>query len=66
LTEHLEIEQKFDVEAGFVLPDFRAVPGCAAVRGPVTYHLTATYFDTADYRLAASKITLRRRTGGAA
>lgn len=64
LTEHLEIEQKFDVEAGFVLPDFRAVPGCAAVRGPVTYHLTATYFDTPDYRLAASKITLRRRTGG--
>lgn len=64
MSEHLEIEQKFDVEAGFALPDFRAVPGCAAVRGPVTHHLTATYFDTPDYRLAASKITLRRRTGG--
>jgi inorganic triphosphatase YgiF len=29
------------------------------------YHLSATYFDTADGRLAANKITLRRRTGGA-
>ena len=64
VAEYLEIEQKFDVGAGFTLPDFGAVPGCAGVRGPVTYHLTATYFDTADYRLAASKITLRRRTGG--
>jgi len=30
----------------------------------VLHHLSATYFDTADGRLAASKITLRRRTGG--
>ena len=31
---------------------------------PVLIHLSATYYDTADQRLAASKITLRRRTGG--
>jgi inorganic triphosphatase YgiF len=65
LTEHLEIEQKFDVDAGFTLPGFDTVPGCASVSGPVTYHLSATYYDTPGNRLAASKITLRRRTGGA-
>jgi inorganic triphosphatase YgiF len=64
-VEHLEIEQKFDVGTGFTLPGFETVPGCAGVSGPVTYHLSATYYDTPGNRLAASKITLRRRTGGA-
>lgn len=63
--EHLEIEQKFDVGTGFTLPGFDTVPGCASVSGPVTQHLSATYYDTPGNRLAASKITLRRRTGGA-
>jgi len=36
----------------------------AAVTGPQTYRLRAIYFDTTDFRLAAAKITLRRRTGG--
>jgi inorganic triphosphatase YgiF len=62
--DHLEVERKFDADPGFVVPDFTTVPGCASVTGPVTYHLAATYYDTADQRLAASKITLRRRTGG--
>ena len=64
MADHVEIEQKFDVEAGFTLPDLAAVPGCAAISAPETYHLSATYYDTAGNRLAASKITLRRRTGG--
>ncbi|HEX4831337.1 MAG TPA: CYTH domain-containing protein [Trebonia sp.] len=64
MADHLEIEQKFDVDAGFALPDLRTVPGCSAVSGPVTYQLAATYYDTADTRLAGAKITLRRRTGG--
>ena len=64
MTEHLEIERKFDVTAGYAIPDLAAVPGCAAVGEPVTHHLSATYYDTAGNRLAASKITLRRRTGG--
>jgi inorganic triphosphatase YgiF len=64
MTEHLEIERKFDVSTGFTVPDLAAVPGCAAVGGPVTHHLSATYYDTPGNRLAASKITLRRRTGG--
>jgi inorganic triphosphatase YgiF len=63
MTEHLEIEQKFDVETGFERPCFGSLAGVTAAE-PVQYHLSATYFDTADQRLAASKITLRRRTGG--
>jgi inorganic triphosphatase YgiF len=64
MADHLEIEQKFDVDAGFALPGLGAVPGCAAVGDRVTHHLSATYYDTPGNRLAAGKITLRRRTGG--
>jgi len=67
-TEHLEIEQKFDVPPDFERPDFAGLPGSGdepvTAAAPVLHHLSATYFDTADGRLAASKITLRRRTGG--
>jgi hypothetical protein len=63
MAEHLEIEQKFDVDAGFERPSFTGLPGVGAA-APVLPPLSATYFDTADGRLAASKITLRRRTGG--
>jgi hypothetical protein len=60
----LEIERKYAVDADFVLPDLSVVPGVAAVTGPRTYHLTAVYHDTPGQRLAAARITLRRRTGG--
>ena len=63
MSEQLEIEQKFDVDTGFERPSFSGLPGVTAA-APVLHHLSATYFDTADKRLAASKITLRRRTGG--
>src|ERR1700756_5206646 len=63
MAEHLEIEQKFDVETGFERPSFDGLAGVTAAE-PVLHHLSATYYDTADQRLAASKITLRRRTGG--
>jgi inorganic triphosphatase YgiF len=63
MSEHLEIEQKFDVGTGFTRPDFGQLDGISAA-APVLHHLSATYYDTADQRLAASKITLRRRTGG--
>ena len=62
-TSHLETEQKFDADQGFTMPDFGALPGCSVV-GPERYELSATYFDTEDLRLAASHVTLRRRTGG--
>ena len=63
MSEFLEIEQKFDVDTGFERPSFGALAGVSAA-APVLQHLSATYFDTADRRLAAGKITLRRRTGG--
>jgi hypothetical protein len=63
MSEHLEIEQKFDVDPGFERPSFAGLAGVTAAE-PVLHHLSATYFDTADQRLAASKITLRRRSGG--
>ena len=63
MSEHLEIEQKFDVDPGFERPSFAGLAGVTAAE-PVLHHLSATYFDTADGSLAASKITLRRRTGG--
>jgi len=63
MSEFLEIEQKFDVDAGFERPSFAGLAGVSEA-APVLLHLSATYFDTADGRLAASKITLRRRTGG--
>ncbi|GAA2490459.1 CYTH and CHAD domain-containing protein [Winogradskya humida] len=57
-----ETERKYDVPAGFILPD---LTGAVASLGEAEVHdLDATYFDTADLRLARNKHTLRRRTGG--
>ncbi|MEU5362459.1 CYTH and CHAD domain-containing protein [Streptomyces sp. NPDC005925] len=58
-----EIERKYESdESG--LPDLTRVKGVAAVADEGVSHLDATYYDTADQRLAADAITLRRRTGG--
>jgi len=54
----IETERKYDVPEGFELP---ALAGAAET---VTQDLDATYFDTADLRLARNQRTLRRRTGG--
>jgi CYTH domain len=62
--EFIETERKYDAEAAFALPDLARLDGVAVVTGPQTYRLRAIYFDTTDFRLAAAKITLRRRTGG--
>jgi inorganic triphosphatase YgiF len=59
----IEIERKFDVDDGFMLPDL-AGPGRVTVAPAEVWQLSATYFDTGDLRLAAAHITLRRRTGG--
>jgi inorganic triphosphatase YgiF len=68
VTDHLEIEQKFDVNEDFARPDFGALGDVVheevTAAEPVRYQLAATYFDTPDERLAANNITLRRRTGG--
>ncbi|MCO4693979.1 CYTH and CHAD domain-containing protein [Streptomyces sp. RO-S4] len=58
-----EIERKYESDDSG-LPDLTRVPGVASVRERGITHLDATYHDTADERLAASALTLRRRTGG--
>jgi CHAD domain-containing protein len=57
-----EVERKFDVDPGALLPDLSEA--AAEVSEAVESQLDATYFDTADGRLARHHITLRRRTGG--
>ena len=64
MADHLEIEQKFDADQDLERPDFAAVTAGVTAAAPVVHRLSATYFDTADGRLQAAKITLRRRTGG--
>jgi inorganic triphosphatase YgiF len=68
MADYLEIEQKFDVDEDFERPDFGALRDVLdedlTAGAPIRYQLGATYFDTPDERLLASKITLRRRTGG--
>jgi len=63
-TEHVETELKFEVSGDFVLPDLGSQADGVAVTDPEVFLLVATYFDTADLRLAKASITLRRRTGG--
>ena len=59
-----ETENKYEAAPDAVLPRFDSLPAVAEVRGPVEQRLVAEYYDTADLRLLASGITLRRRTGG--
>jgi len=63
-TEHLETELKFEVSPDFAVPDLTGLVDASQVTEPEVRLLTASYFDTGDLRLAAAKITLRRRTGG--
>ncbi|MDF3297515.1 CYTH and CHAD domain-containing protein [Streptomyces tropicalis] len=58
-----EIERKYEAGAGG-LPDLTRVGGVAAVLDRGVAVLDAVYYDTADERLAAAGLTLRRRTGG--
>lgn len=58
-----EIERKYESDDSG-LPDLIGVAGVETVLDKGVMELDATYYDTADERLAASSITLRRRTGG--
>jgi len=64
--DHLETEQKYDADAGFVLPTLGSLPELGGGRAaePRRIYLSATYFDTEDLRLIRHKVTLRRRVGG--
>ncbi|WP_110589361.1 CYTH domain-containing protein [Microbacterium suaedae] len=60
----VEIEKKFDVDAGTPVPDWTQVPGVARVGAGEERHLDARYLDTADLALARAGVAVRRRTGG--
>jgi CHAD domain-containing protein len=58
-----EIERKYESgDSG--LPDLTGVGEVADVIDKGLVELDATYYDTADQRLTAASLTLRRRTGG--
>ncbi|CAM5546556.1 CYTH and CHAD domain-containing protein [Streptomyces abikoensis] len=62
-----EIERKYEAgtrAGGAPLSGLGRIAGVAAVSVEGTHKLDAVYYDTADRRLAAAGITLRRRTGG--
>lgn len=60
----VEIELKFDVDAGVPVPDWSRLPGVVAVSAGEERSLDAAYLDTADGALARHGYALRRRTGG--
>ncbi len=64
MDTYTEIEDKYDVGDGFVLPPLAGVGDIASVGEPQTDELVATYYDTSDFRLARNRIVLRRRRGG--
>jgi CHAD domain-containing protein len=72
---HREVELKYSADDEFELPSLvhlvadvagASLPGDAPLADGVAaeHRLEAVYFDTADLRLAAAGLTLRRRTGG--
>ncbi|WNO74577.1 CYTH and CHAD domain-containing protein [Streptomyces sp. AM8-1-1] len=60
-----EIERKYEAAPDTKLPDLTKVGAVAATLEQGVTELDAVYYDTADLRLSAASITLRRRTGGA-
>ena len=62
MDRYSEVERKFDADPGMSLPDLTGE--AVSVGEARESQLDATYFDTADARLARHHITLRRRTGG--
>ncbi|NBM16686.1 CYTH and CHAD domain-containing protein [Streptomyces sp. GC420] len=61
-----EIERKYEAAPGeeVRLPRLTGVAGVETVTDEGVAELDATYYDTPGLRLAAARITLRRRTGG--
>jgi CHAD domain-containing protein len=63
-TELRETEQKYECDAGIVLPPLQGLPGVATVSEPEAETLVAEYYDSEDLRLLLAGVTLRRREGG--
>lgn len=69
-TRHIEIETKLELDPDAPLPLLTGrgpltKVGITDAQPPVVHDLDAVYFDTESQDLLRSKITLRRRTGGA-
>lgn len=64
LQLHTEVERTFEVDDAFAVPSLDAVGGVGSLGPTVELALDSAYVDTAELRLAAAGITLRRRTGG--
>ncbi|MEV0618388.1 CYTH and CHAD domain-containing protein [Nonomuraea sp. NPDC050404] len=66
MTQHTEIERKYDVDGGteIVIEDVAGPHGPIVADEPHTSRLVADYVDTPTLALAAHGITLRRREGG--
>lgn len=62
---HLEIERTYDLPEGAALPDLIGVGSILQADRQEPFELDATYWDTERYDLVASRVTVRRRTGGA-
>lgn len=63
-TGHQEKERKFDGAGEAAFPALEGIPGVAQITDAEAEDLDAVYYDTADLRLLARGVTLRRRTGG--
>lgn len=61
--ESNEVELKLAIDGAFSLPDLTDDKAIVEVRQDASQDLWATYWDTADLRLARHGVTLRRRTG---
>lgn len=59
-----ETERKYDASPQQELPNLTGLPGVVGDAVIDTVQLSALYYDTADHRLLAAGITLRRREGG--
>jgi hypothetical protein len=61
---HLEIERTYDLPDAADLPDLVGVGGIIRTEAQEPFTLDATYWDTERFDLVASRVTVRRRTGG--
>ena len=61
---HIEREDKYDVAAGFRVPDLTELVPSGGHLVRVDAQLRAVYYDTAAGDLQAARVTLRRREGG--
>ena len=65
VTQHVELEVKFDVPASATSPSFDHLTSVSRVETLPSQSLDAVYYDTLGHDLAAKWVTLRRRTGAA-